>query len=173
MTEPLNPTAREFPDAYSIRTDAEADRAVEKIQDAIAERDRLVNACRERIAEFEARIEDAQSACERETGYYSGLLYEYFGTVPHKATKTQETYSLPSGKLVWKKESVSIRRDEDALLAWAKANAPQLVETTEKTRWGELKKALTEKDGRYIYAETGEVVPGLMPEEVPGRFEVK
>ena len=173
MTELLEPIEREYPEAYAICTDAEADRALEKIQDARAERDRMVAACRERIAEFEARIEAAEAACERETGYYTGLLYEYFGNVPHKATKTQETYSLPSGKLIWRKPSATIRRDEDALLAWAKASAPQLVETTEKARWGELKKALTEKDGRYNYTETGEVVPGLTPEEVPGRFEVK
>lgn len=173
MTELLETSEREHPEAYAIRTDAEADRALEKLHDARAEYERMENACRERIAEFEARIKTAQIAFEREVDYYVPLLHEYFGTVPHKATKTQETYSLPSGKLVWKKESVAIRRDEDTLLAWAKANAPQLVETTEKTRWGELKKALTEKDGRYIYADTGEIVPGLTPETVPGRFEVK
>ena len=173
MTELLEITEREHPEAYAIRTDAEADRALEKIQDARAEYERMATACRERIAEFEARIEAAQAAEGKPRHIPTGLLYEYFGNVPHKATKTQETYSLPSGKLIWKQPSVTIRRDEDALLAWAKASAPQMIETTEKTRWGELKKRLTEKDGRYIYTETGEVVPGLTPEEVPGKFEVK
>ena len=173
MTELLETSEREHPEAYAIRTDAEADRALEKIKDARAEYERMENACRERIAEFEARIKTAQIAFEREVDYYVRLLHEYFCSVPHKATKTQETYSLPSGKLVWKKESVSIRRDEDTLLAWAKANAPQLVKTTEETCWNDLKKALTEKNGRFIFAETGEVVPGLTLVEVPGRFEVK
>ena len=173
MTELLETTEREQPEAYAIRTDAEADRALEKIQDARAEYERLATACRERIAEFEARIEAAQAACEREVGYYSGLLHEYFGSVPHKATKTQETYSLPSGKLIWKKPSVTIRRDDEAVLEWAKHGAPWLVWNTPKLNWKALKEGLFEKDGRYIYADTGEVVPGLTPEEVPGRFEVK
>ena len=50
MTELLEPIEREYPEAYAICTDAEADRALEKIQDARAERDRMVAACRERIA---------------------------------------------------------------------------------------------------------------------------
>ena len=32
------------------------------------------------------------------------MLGEYFKTVPHKKTKTQEAYQLPSGKLILKKQ---------------------------------------------------------------------
>lgn len=160
-------------EAYEIHSDAEADRAIEKIQDARAERDRLVEACNERIAEFEARIKAIEADCERETGYYTGLLFEYFGGVPHKRTKTQETYALPSGKLVLKRPAVAPRIDEERLLQWAQASAPEFVQTVVKTRWGDLKKQIVLKNDRYIFAETGEVVDGLTPEEQPERFEVK
>ena len=158
---------------YHITSDAEADRWVEKIRDARAERDRFVNACNERIAEFEARAKAAEEECDKECGYALALLHEYFGTVERKRSKTQETYSLPSGKLVYKMPSIAPRIDEERLLNWVKAEAPEFVATTVKTKWGELKKALVLKDDHYIFTATGEIVDGLTPEEKEGGFDIK
>lgn len=158
---------------YHITTDAEADRWVEKIRDARAERDRFVNACNERIAEFEARAKAAEEECDKECGYALALLHEYFGTVERKRSKTQETYSLPSGKLVYKMPSIAPRIDEERLLNWVKAEAPEYTTTTVKTKWGELKKALALKDNHYIFTATGEIVDGLTPEEKEGGFDIK
>jgi hypothetical protein len=158
---------------YHITTDAEADRWVEKIRDARAERDRFVNACNERIAEFEARAKAAEEECDKECGFALALLHEYFGTVERKHSKTQETYSLPSGKLIYKLPSIAPRIDEERLLNWVKAEAPEFVATTVKTKWGELKKALVLKGDHYIFTATGEIVDGLTPEEKEGGFDIK
>lgn len=158
---------------YHITSDGEADRQIEKIQDARAERNRFVAACLERIAEFEARIKAAEEECKKECDYRLGLLQEYFNTVPHKTTKTQETYSLPSGKLVFKRPAIAPKIDEQTLLDWVKGNAPDYVQTTQKTKWGELKKSLALKGDKYVFVETGEVVPGLTPEQTEGGFDVK
>lgn len=172
MTEqdlmPFEPEER-----YRITTDAEADRYIEKVQDARAERDRIVAACKERIAEFEARIKAVEDECERECGFALGLLHEYFGTVPHKKTKTQETYALPSGKLVFKTPSIAPKTDDVRLLAWAQASAPDYVQTSYKAKWGELKKLLVLKGDRYIFTETGEVVDGVEPVQTEGGFDIK
>ena len=169
----LMPFEPEEKERYRITSDGEADRWIEKIRDARAERDRFVNACEERIAEFEARIKAAADECEQETGFALGLLHEYFGTVPHKKSKTQETYSLPSGKLVFKAPTIAPKKDEKALLEWVQSNAPEYVKTTCTTQWGELKKALLLKGDHYIYADTGEIVAGLTPEETEGGFDIK
>ena len=175
MTEqelmPFEPEAEE--ERYCITSDGEADRWIEKVRKARAERDRLVAACQERIAEFEARAKAAEEECKRETDYALGLLYEYFDTVPHKKTTTQETYSLPSGKLVFKRPAIAPRIDEQTLFDWVKECAPDYVQTTQKTKWGELKKQLVLKDDKYVFTETGEVVPGLTPEQTEGGFDVK
>lgn len=168
-----NEPIEEQEERYAIRSDAEADRWLEKVREARVERDRLVSACKERIEEFNARIKAAENNCESETGYVLGLLFEYFATVPRKKTKTQESYALPSGKLVLKTASVAPRADDEKLLRWAQENAPEYVQTISKTRWSELKKALVLKDDHYIFVETGEIVDGLTPEEQPEKFEVK
>lgn len=158
---------------FTVTTDSQADWAIEKIAEAKAEYERLVAVCDERIAQFEARKQDAEAAYTQTLSYMSGLLSDYFDTVPHKTTKTQETYALPSGKLVFKRPAKKPVKDDSALLEWVKANAPEYVETTEKTRWNDLKKRLMESNGRYIDMETGEVVDGVRAEEEPGKFEVK
>ena len=158
---------------YRITSDGEADRWIERIQDARAEHDRFVAACQERIAEFDTRIKAADEECEKEVAFALGVLREYFDTVPHKTTKTQESYSLPSGKLVFKRPTIAPRIDEQALFDWVKGNAPDYVQTTQKTKWGELKKQLVLKGDKYVFTETGEVVPGLTPEQTEGGFDVK
>ena len=177
MTELIHGTPDLMPfepdERYRIKSDAEADRWVEKIREARADRDRLVNACNERIAEFEARAKAAEEDCEKETGFALGLLYEYFGSVDRKHSKTQESYSLPSGKLVYKKPTIAPRIDDERLLEWARASAPEYITTVQKAKWSDLKKALVLQDDHYIFSETGEVVDGLTPEEKEGGFDIK
>ncbi|MGI5885423.1 MAG: host-nuclease inhibitor Gam family protein [Candidatus Spyradocola sp.] len=157
---------------FVIDDDAKADWALEKIAEAEAERDRLHRVCQMRIDQFKAKMDEADRDCERERTYFLGLLSNYFDRVPHKATKTQETYALPSGKLVYRRPSMAAVKDDAALLAWARVSAPEYVETVSKAKWGELKKVLKVSGDRYIYPETGEVVDGARLEETPGRFEV-
>ena len=157
---------------FVIDDDVKADWALERIAEERAEAERLKAVCQARIEEFEQRIEAIDKRCENNTGYLIALLSDYFASVPHKATKTQETYALPSGKLVYKRPGKTAVRDDNALLAWAKANAPEFIQTTEKAQWASLKKELAESGDHYIYKATGEVVEGVHLEETPGKFDV-
>ena len=158
---------------YHITSDGEADRWIERIQDARAEHDRFVAACAERIAEFEARIKAADDECVKEVAFALGVLREYFDTVPHKTTKTQESYSLPSGKLVFKRPAIAPRIDEQTLFDWVKGNAPDYVQTTQKTKWGELKKLLSIVGEVAMITETGGIVEGVNVTDEPAAFSVK
>ena len=51
--------------------------------------------------------------------------------VPHKVTKTQESYALPSGKLVLKEQKPEWVHDDTQLLPWVKANLPEMIRTKE------------------------------------------
>lgn len=88
-------------------------------------------------------------------------LHAYFDTVPHKTTKTQENYKLPSGKLVWKDQTDEYEREDDAIIQWCADNAPECIETVQKVKWADLKKMLTPMGEEMAYKDTGEVVPGV------------
>lgn len=160
-------------ETFTITDDSKADWAIDRIAEERAERDRLVNACDMRIETFERRKEQAVSDCENRTAFLLNALADYFSRVPHKATKTQESYALPSGKLVLRHPSPKIVRDEGKLLKWARENFPNLIATTENVDWANLKKALKAVDDHYIDPKTGVVVDGVKLEELPDSFDVK
>lgn len=104
------------------------------------------------------KIESANNAgIERMTQY----LQAYFDTVPHKVTKTQENYKLPSGKLVWKDQTDEYERKDEDIIKWCADNAPECIETVQKVKWGDLKKMLTPMGEQMAFGQTGEVVPGV------------
>ncbi|MBP5291065.1 MAG: host-nuclease inhibitor Gam family protein, partial [Lachnospiraceae bacterium] len=110
-----------------------------------------------------------------ETGYLKGMLFGYFEKVEHKATKTQETYRLLDGSLVFKLPQRKIVQPENnaELVKYLKDNAPMLVETIEKPAWGEFKKNLTLTDDGVVDTTTGEKLDFIKTEESEGSFEVK
>ena len=140
---------------FSIEDDKQADWAIRKIKEAREDTAKW----RAYYADQIAKIEKANAAME---DYFLALLESYFAKVPHKATKTQESYMLPSGKLVRKAQNPTYERDEEALLAWAHASCPDVIRTKESVSWEQLKKRVTwSPDGEAINGDTGEIIPGV------------
>lgn len=145
--------------AYAITDDAGAERALLRIREAQAESEKWADFYTQQSAKIKAQTDET-------VAYYKGLLAQYFGTVPHHATKGgTEKYKLPSGELVRKPSSVEYQREPDKLLAWAKAHdSGEFVKVTETAKWAEIK--------TYMKA-TGDIPDGVTPVEVPSTFEVK
>ena len=132
---------------------------------------------------YVAQTDKVKDRCERRIQFFEMKLEQYFGSVPHKVTKTQESYQLPSGKLVVKKQAPEYERDDALILAWLKANdEDRFVKTKESVDWAELKKKidvlqLTAGDEQVaeqvVFTETGEVVPGITVTERPDVFKVE
>ena len=141
-------------EGFVIDTDAKAEWALQKIREARTDRDRWVKWYKEKIDEITAQTDFDTMNLER-------MLAEYFATVPHKVTKTQESYKLPGGKLVMKTQSPEFKRDDKAIIDWVKANGmPQFVKVKEELAWQELKDATAVFDG-HIVTEDGEIIPGV------------
>jgi hypothetical protein len=115
---------------FSITDDNLADWAVGKIAGEKAEFDRLVSVCEFKIQLYEEKMRKYRERFENKTSYLRHKLMEYFDKVPHKATKTQETYKLPSGTLKRKLEKQDYAHDDEKLIIWLKQNMPDLI--TEK-----------------------------------------
>lgn len=162
-------------EAFKIDGDKKADWAIKQIKEAEEERDRLVTLAQEQITDLQDRINEIKRKCDNDTGYLKGLLAQYFQTVPHKDTKTQEQYKLLSGTLVFKKPSQTINHDnEEDILKYLKENdGSDYIKTKQSVNWAEFKKCLAIVDGKVVDTELGTVVDVLKIEEVPASFSVK
>lgn len=159
---------------WVISNDNEADWAMKKIKAEYDETERLINIAKEQIEELNMEIERLNTECENKVSYYRGCLCEYFMTVPHKETKTQESYKLLHGSLVLKKASNKINHDDEKLVAWLKESGREEFLNTKVTpKWAEIKENLTIVDGKVVDTTTGEEVEACSVEETPEHFELK
>lgn len=162
-----NPETDEADLGFVIDNDQKALWAMRKITAAKAEAKRWADYYKE-------QADKAKREAEGTEAYFAGHLAEYFRTLPHKVTKTQESYQLPDGmKLYTTNAKQDIAHDDAVLLEWAKNNAPELVKVSYSLRWDELKKRLITQDGTFIDKETGEIIEnGLSLVDVPEQFKM-
>jgi hypothetical protein len=85
--------------------------------------------------------------------------------------KPKKTISLPYGKIALKKQQPEFIRNEEELLPYAKETG--FVKVKESVDWAELKKHCEVVEGKLVFAETGELVPGVEIIEKEDRFEIK
>lgn len=168
----------EMTNVIECTNDLKADWCVQKIKELREEKDRLVGIVDAEIEELLAKKESIISNTEHEVGYFSTALYKYFeGLENKKDAKTQQSYKLVHGSLVYKKPALKIKtpdKDDAALLIYLKANEPDMVKVEETPKWGDFKKNLTiTEDGEVADVRSGEVLSFLKTEESEASFDVK
>ncbi len=167
----------EVNEGFKITDDKCADWALRTIRDEESERDRIIEIAKDQIAELEAQIQDITNKCENKTAFLKNCLAMYMTTVPHKETKTQETYQLLTGKLIFKKPSVKIIHNDEKLLQYLKDNdGAEFIKTKESVDWAEFKKNLTiSENNEVIDTGLGTVIDADVCgiEEVPASFDIK
>lgn len=146
-------TAQDTP--FIVDNDQKAEWAARKIREARQDTQKWTEY-------YERQLSAIRRANEDTEAYFAALLADYFETVPHKATKTQESYSLPSCKLVLKAQQPEFNRDEAVLCDYLdKKGRDDLVKITRRADWAALKKMLkVMEDGTCVDAD-GEVVEGV------------
>ena len=146
-------TAQDTP--FTVDNDQKAEWAARKIREARQDTQKWTEY-------YERQLSAIRRANEDTEAYFAALLADYFETVPHKATKTQESYSLPSCKLVLKAQQPEFNRDEAVLCDYLdKKGRDDLVRITRRADWAALKKTLkVMEDGTCVDAD-GEVVEGV------------
>ena len=166
MGEEFSPVEMYENDGYSIKDDRGAEYALKRIRETQAEVDKF----REY---YDLQIQKMQERADGIRGFYLGHLYKYFQSVPHKSTKTQESYELPSAKLVWKQQNPEYVRDDEKVITWLKnVEETGFIKVKESLDWAELKKKSHVSDGVCVLNETGEVIPGIDVVERDAKFDV-
>lgn len=149
MSEPIRET-----DDFIIDSDAKAEWALKKISEARADRDRW-------IAWYQDKITEIKAQTDYNTANLEAMLAQYFDTVPHKKTKTQESYTLPGGKLIVKTQNPEYKRDDATVIAWLKGNGGEsYIKVEEKLDWATLKGDTNAVGGKIVTMD-GEIVPGI------------
>ena len=156
---------------FRITDDLMADWAVEKINAARAERDRLVSLVQEKMEQLQEKRQLYIVNFEENTSYLRAKLMDYFQTVKTQDTKTMKKYKLVSGTLVLKKQQSVYERDEGALLAWAETTVPELVKVKKEVSWDDLKKQADVSGDKLLL--DGEIIPGVTVVEREDVFEVQ
>ena len=156
---------------FRITDDLMADWAVEKINAARAERDRLVSLVQEKIEQLQEKRQLYIVNFEENTSFLRAKLMDYFMTVKTQDTKTMKKYKLVSGTLVMKKQQPYYERDEAALLGWAETTVPELVKVKKEVSWADLKKQADVSGDKLLL--DGEIIPGVTVIERPDTFEVQ
>ena len=164
MTEAIQNT--EPMEEIEVRSTIEAKWQFEQRKKIIEDRDELISYYEEQIRKVK---EDAQfkiTVIER-------ALFAFFQTVEHHKTKTQESWSIPAGKLIMKKQAPEFKRDDKTVIDWLKANkGEQYVKTVESLDWATLKKDTTVVGGQIVTAD-GEFIPGVEVVEREDKFVVE
>ena len=161
---------------FRIDNDKTADWAVTQIQEAEAERDRLIALAESQIDDLNNKIEELKTKCDNDTKFLKSCLAMYFETVPSKETKTQKSYKLLSGTLVFKKPTEKIVHNDEALLEYLEKNdGKDYIKVKKSVDWAEFKKTLAIHNGEVIDSELGEVIPNEVcaVEDVPASFTIK
>jgi len=149
-------------EGFVIDNDQKAEWALRKIREHRADSNRMAMVCNAEIERYERIRKEAEDKCARDCAYLESLLYAYFVTVPHKATKTQESYKLPTGALKKKIQGPEYVRADADILAWLNEQGmSDYIEVKPSLKWGELKKVITANGETAVYPETGEIIPGV------------
>lgn len=130
------------------------------------------------IARFEAWAKEETKRYQADLDHLSYKVRDYHARVltndPHaKSIKT--AYGVVKSRF---SDAAPEKVDEQALIAYAKANDVPVVEVveTEKLKWAELKKQLTvvEHEGELVVVDSnGEVVPGVTAKPATTKFTVE
>lgn len=153
MSEQMITTRDDIP--FAITNDQTAEWAVRKIREAEEDTKRWTEYYDKQLSAIRRANEDTVT---RLTAY----LADYFESVPHRKTKTQESYQLPSCKLILKARQLEYTRDEEALCNYLeRTGRTDMIRITRRADWAALKKSVTVLPDGSCADEDGDIIEGL------------
>lgn len=162
---------------FVVDNDIKADWCIKKIKQKYEERDRLKAIAVTDIEVLNNKMIELDEKCERETGYFKYLLYDYYNSIADEKkneTKTKIKYKLLNGSLVYKKPKSKLIKDNEQLLEWLKKNdRAEFIETKEDIKWADLKKNIDISTDMPVIKDTGEIIQGVKLEQVNFEFIVE
>ena len=171
---------------FEISDASTADWAISKIAEERKRTQYFIDVAKKEIENLEKQIKDMEDKCERSVQYLSGCLGKYLerDDVPTKKTTTQESITLPAGKIIKKfaktefrmpngKSVTNSKGDEKLVKEVADIN-DEFIKTKQEVDWANLKKHLdVDNEGNVIYKDTGELLESIVAQETLPYIEIK
>lgn len=153
---------------FTVKDDAAAEWCLRKIREAEKDREKW-------RAHYQEQLRKIDESTENTINYFTGLLAEYFDQVPHRVTKTQESYALPTAKLVRKQQQPQYDLDDEKLIAWLyDAGKQYLLKAKVSVDWAQLKKQIKiAPNGQNVVTDDGEIVDGIAVTMRPEVFKIE
>ena len=159
--EPYN----EEEEVWQIKSDAEAEWLIDKVNEDLIEINRFELSLTNKIEILKERLEKVKKEKENKLTRRDNYLLRYFEDIPEelkKKSKTMEKYRLPSGEIIKKYPAPEFKRDNDTLVNWLKENKMNdYIEIKESAKWADLKKATKTIGSSVVLEETGEIIEGI------------
>ncbi len=162
-------------DVWKVKDDTAADWCLDKIRTSQYEYLRFEKVVNAKVKELQDALNKEKQKLDNESDFFKSKLFEYFNSIPKKKkTKTQESYKLPSGKLVKKYKKPKYVRQDDELVLWLEKNdMKDYIKTKKTANWGELKKDTVTAGNQVILKDTGEIIKGITVVEQPEEFKIE
>lgn len=155
-----------FEELPRVENDMEADNLVQEIREMEEQKAYWK-------AYYQQQLKEIEASCDLVINNNTFRLREYFDTLPHKKTATQEKYLLPSGKLVLKNQEPEYEKDEKTVIDFLKANGGEkYIKIKESLDWSALKKTLLIA-GETAADENGTPIPGIRVVERDKAFTIE
>lgn len=171
---------------FEIADASTADWAISKIAEERKRTQYFVDVAKKEIENLEKQIKDMEDKCERSVQYLSGCLGKYLerDDVPTKKTTTQESITLPAGKIIKKFAKTEFRMPNGKSVTSSKSDAElikevadinyEFIKTKQEVDWASLKKHLdVDDEGNVIYKDTGEFLESIVAQETLPYIEIK
>ena len=171
---------------FEIADASTADWAISKIAEERKRTKYFVDVAKQEIENLKKQIKEMEEKCDRSVQYLSGCLGKYLerDEVPTKKTTTQESVTLPAGKIVKKFAKTEFKMQNGKSVTESKSDAElvkevadinyEFIKTKQEVDWANLKKHLdVDDDGNVIYKDTGEFLESIVAQETLPYIEIK
>lgn len=171
---------------FEIVDASTADWAISKIAEERKRTQYFVDVAKQEIENLKKQIKEMEEKCDRSVQYLSGCLGKYLerDEVPTKKTTTQESVTLPAGKIIKKFAKTEFKMPNGKSITDSKGDAKlikevadinyEFIKTKQEVDWANLKKHLdVDAEGNVIYKDTGEFLESIVAQETLPYIEVK
>ena len=170
---------------FEISDASTADWAISKIAEERKRTQYFVDVAKQEIENLKKQIKEMEEKCDRSVQYLSGCLGKYLEReeVPTKKTTTQESVTLPAGKIIKKFAKTEFRMPNGKSVTDSKGDAKlvkevtninnEFIKTKQEVDWANLKKHLdVDDEGNVIYKDTGEFLESIVAQETLPYIEI-
>lgn len=176
----------ETDEKFEITNASQANWAINKIAEEKKRTEYFVAVAEEEIKKLQGQINEAKNKYNNATNFYTGLLAKYINTddAPKKVTKTQESITLPAGKIIKKLpkleytmvdgKDVSKEKGRTEFVKEVKEVSKNFIKVKEEVDWANFKKQITsDEEGNVYFKDSGELIESLKSRYTTPSVEVK